>query len=75
EEGSSVFDGIQLGSGDYAIIAVTDVETLDPESIKGKDAKDTKRTLETFRAANSWVQFLDQLKAEADINLFKDVLQ
>ncbi|HEY5703136.1 MAG TPA: SurA N-terminal domain-containing protein [Gammaproteobacteria bacterium] len=75
EEGSSVFDGIQLGSGDYAIIAVTGVETLDPESIKGKDAEDTKRTLETFRAANSWVQFLDQLKAEADINLFKDVLQ
>ncbi len=75
EEGGAIYDGVEMGSGDFAVMAITGVHNPDPESFKGKTVEETRIKIEAYRAANSWVQFLEQLKAEADITLFTETLQ
>ena len=70
-----VIGGIALGTGDYAVIAVRTVKKPDMENFKKVDIENTRIKLETARAAGNWQQYLQQLRADADITLYRDKIQ
>ncbi|MEE9551837.1 MAG: peptidyl-prolyl cis-trans isomerase, partial [Gammaproteobacteria bacterium] len=68
-QGQPVVGAAVLGTGDYAVVAVTNVE--DPD-VFGKDIEDTKQQLEKQRANYDWGEMLDELRNGADIEIFAD---
>lgn len=70
-----VIGGVALGTGDYAVIAVQAVKKPDLDKIKKEELENTRIKLETARAAGNWQQYLQQLRADADITLYPDKIQ
>jgi peptidyl-prolyl cis-trans isomerase D len=64
----------RLGSGDYSIIIVTAVH--DGEVVEGEDgdnlSKLTDLELRRTRGTNEWQQFLNNVRSNADIKIYKD---
>ena len=67
-----VIGGVALGTGDYAVVTVRAVKKPDMENFKKEDIENTRIKLET---AGNWQQYLQQLRAEADITLYRDRIQ
>jgi peptidyl-prolyl cis-trans isomerase D len=70
-----VIGGISLGTGDYAVIVVQSVKKPEIESLEEEVVENTRIQLETARATGSWQQYLQHLRANADITLFRDRIQ
>lgn len=70
-----VVGGVALGTGDYAVIAVQAVKNPDIEDMKTKDIDNARIKLEAIRSAQDWQQYMQQLRADADITLYPDKIQ
>jgi peptidyl-prolyl cis-trans isomerase D len=72
QDNKPVIGGISLGTGDYAVIAVTAVNDPAPDTIKDVEIENTQKQLQALQAEASWKQFLSDLKSSAKIRVFKE---
>jgi peptidyl-prolyl cis-trans isomerase D len=73
--GATVFDGVSLGSGDYAIVAVSGVTEPDPASFTDEERAAARKELLEHTALRTWSRFLAAGKSVADIQIFRANLQ
>ncbi|MEX2525431.1 MAG: SurA N-terminal domain-containing protein [Gammaproteobacteria bacterium] len=64
--------GDALGSGDYAVVVVNAVH--DAQSLAADDVRPVRQELERMQAITAFRQFLETLKADADIRIRRDNL-
>ena len=72
---SPAIGSVALGTGDFAVIAVQAVKKPDMENLSKEDIENARIQLETARAAASWLQYLQQLRANAEIILHRGRIQ
>lgn len=72
QDNKPVIGGISLGTGDYAVIAVTAVNDPAPDTIKDVEIENTQKQLQALQAEASWKQFLSDLKSSAKIRVFRE---
>lgn len=70
-----VFGGVALGSGDYAVIEVRAARDPAADSIKGKDLDNIANRLFSTYSGASWQEYLNDLRASAEITIHKDKLE
>jgi peptidyl-prolyl cis-trans isomerase D len=73
--GKTVFDGISLGTGDFAVVAVTGVTAPDPGSFSDDERAAARKELREQLALRAWAQFLADLKSAAEIQIYRENLQ
>lgn len=67
-----VYDGVALGTGDYAVIALESVQTPSADSLDEETIQQVKTELQESRSANAWSEMVQQLRKEADIEIYED---
>ena len=70
----SVFGGVQLASGDYAVMGVSKVTDGDPAKIDQAKRKTLERNLISMDGEEAYDNYLQSLKSSATIELHKDNL-
>ncbi len=70
----AVYDGIPMGTGDFAIIAVSKVSAPAGDAIKGIDRIQAKKDIRGIRVATVWSDLIRALRQQADIQIFEDRL-
>jgi peptidyl-prolyl cis-trans isomerase D len=73
--GQTVFDGVSLGTGSYAIVAVTGVSDPDPGTLPEAERNAARKELVEQVAARAWSRFLDAGKAAAEVQVYRGNLQ
>ena len=71
---ASVFVGVRLGTGAYAVVEVSHLRLPKPEEIEGKKVAAIQRDTESFRLSSAWRDFLAELREEASIKTYLKVL-
>lgn len=74
EAGKPSYDMVQLANGDVAIFAVNKVEDGDVSKLDEAKKTSSKRSLSSISSNELFEQYLNALKAEADIVKFEDRL-
>jgi peptidyl-prolyl cis-trans isomerase D len=75
EGGRPVFDGVSLGSGDYAVVAVTAVSDPPAETIPQEQIDAIRAELARRSGASGWTRFLAELRANSKIRIFEENLR
>lgn len=70
-----LYGGIPLGSGDYALVAVMDVQEPDSTAVKEKELGNIRDQLQAARMGLSWQEYLANRKRDAAIELFPATFQ
>jgi len=70
----SVFGGVQLASGDYAVMGVSKVTDGDPAKIDEAKRKTLERNIISMDGEEAYDNYLQSLKSSAKIELHKDNL-
>jgi len=73
--GAAAYDGVSLGSGDYALVGVTGVANPDPGTITDAERAAARKELLQQAALRAWGRFLASSKSTAKIEIFRDNLQ
>jgi hypothetical protein len=73
--GQTVFDGVSLGTGSYAIVAVTGVSDPDPGTLPEAERSAARKELVEKVAARAWSRFLAAGKSSAEVQIYRDNLQ
>ncbi len=68
------YGGVQMGNGDYALIALLGVTDIDPSKLTDKERQDTRANLQRAASGAAWRDFVADLRAQADIAIFKEEL-
>ena len=66
------YGGVGIGTGDYALVAVLGVTDADPENASEEAKKKSQDQLFTAHSNGDWIDFVDELRAQADIRLFSE---
>ncbi len=74
EDDSAVYKGVKMGSGDFAVIIVSNVIDASDAEIDEEMRKTTRNELIQRYANNEWKQFVNDAKNNADVNIFRDNL-
>ena len=74
EADQAVYDGLSLGTGDYAVAIVHAVDRADPDSIDDEQLNSVRGQLLQTRAASTWAGFNEDLRADADITVYEESL-
>ena len=74
QEGGAVYDGVSLGTGDYAVVIVHSVHRADRDNIESGELDAVRGQLLQVRAASAWAGFNESLQADADITVYEDSL-
>ena len=74
ESGQTTYTGVMMGTGDFAIVGVSNVSIPEVEQLNGSDINQMRRTLAADRTAETWRDFVAVLKADATIETFDDQL-
>lgn len=69
-----VYGGTSLASGDYAVIIVRDVQDNAKSNMSKDDQEKLKERLRQLDAINIWAEFMGDLKARADIQVYNENL-
>ncbi len=70
----AIYDGIPMGTGDFAIIMVSKVSEPGADAIKGIDRIQAKKDIRGVRVATVWLDLISTLRQKADIEVFEDRL-
>lgn len=70
--GKPVFGGKSLASGDFAVVAVYEVQDGDPALIDAATKQSTAEMLMRSRATNEFQDYAEALKAKAEIKRYPD---
>jgi peptidyl-prolyl cis-trans isomerase D len=73
--GQTMFDGVSLGTGNYAIVAVTGVSDPDPGTLPESERSAARKELVERVAARAWSRFLAAGKSAAEVQIYRDNLQ
>lgn len=73
--GQTMFDGVSLGTGNYAIVAVTGVSDPDPGALPEAERSAARKELVERVAARAWLRFLAAGKSTAEVQIYRDNLQ
>ena len=73
-EGSSTFSGAPIGTGDYAVIQVSNVRSPEIEQVGSADTDDLKKEIEQSHMAARWRSFVRRLTELADVETYPDNL-
>lgn len=74
-KGSDGITGVSMGTGDYAVIVVTAIKNPDPDTVKQKKLEEIGKQMEAARSTVSWQEYIDTLKANADIKTYPDIIK
>lgn len=74
EGGAAVYGGVPIGTGDYALVAVSGVEDGDPLATKEADRKVLQADLRRSAAASAWSNFIADVRRDAKIKTYPDRL-
>lgn len=66
------YGGVGIGTGDYVLVAVLSVTDADPENAPEEAKKKSQDQLFTAHSNGDWNDFVDELRAQADIRLFSE---
>lgn len=69
-----VYEGVSMGSGDYALVAVMDVAEPAPESFSKEDLDAVREELVRLKAVSGWSRYVKELRQRADITIREDLL-
>ncbi|MGH8247141.1 MAG: peptidyl-prolyl cis-trans isomerase, partial [Gammaproteobacteria bacterium] len=69
------YDGVSLGSGDYAVVALEDVTQPAADSLAIEELNAVRSELKRTWAEGTWARFLADLKQRADVKVFADNVQ
>jgi peptidyl-prolyl cis-trans isomerase D len=69
--GQFAVDGVALGTGDYAVVAVSAVRDSEREP-PAQVLKDSRRDLQQLAAVTAWNRLLADLKDRTEINVLRD---
>jgi peptidyl-prolyl cis-trans isomerase D len=74
EAGKMVYGGTSLGSGDYAVVIVKDVNDPDASSYKEEELELIRAQLERSKAISNWLQLVKNFRNQSEVNVFSDRL-
>ena len=74
ETDQPVYDGISLGTGDYAVVIVHSVARADPDNMENEELNAVRRQLLQAHSASAWMGFNENLQTYADITVYEDSL-
>jgi len=69
-----IYGGDSLASGDYALIVVSSVQDGKPEDLSEEEKTNLKSNMEQSLTNDDWIQFLNDLKAKAEIHVYQNNL-
>jgi peptidyl-prolyl cis-trans isomerase D len=69
-----VYAGVTMGTGDYALVVVTDVAEPAPESFTKVDLDAVRDELVRFKAVGGWSRYMKELRQRADITIHEELL-
>ncbi len=72
KNGKPVYNGISLGTGDYAIVQVSRVHDPEVSSLKPKQVTAIRSQLEKYYSSDVWTRYLADLRQRAKIEIYKD---
>ena len=72
--GRAVYDGVSLGSGDYAVVIIHAADRADPDNIDSEELEAVRGQLLQARTAAAWAGFNESLQANADITVYEEAL-
>ncbi len=68
------YGGVRIGNGDYAVIAVLAVTDGDPGKLTDKEREHARSQMQRAASDGEWRDFIADLRARADIAIFKEEL-
>jgi peptidyl-prolyl cis-trans isomerase D len=74
-EGKPIFDGVSLGTGDYALVALLDDKDPEPVPAEDKTAKEKFSQLNQARGGGEWQDYMANLRDRAEITVSLDKLK
>jgi peptidyl-prolyl cis-trans isomerase D len=72
--GHTAYTGVELGTGEYAIIGVGEIQEGDAEKAPELDRKQTRQQLLDTWAQQDWKDYVAALKAQAKVQIYTDRL-
>ncbi|MBI2994721.1 MAG: SurA N-terminal domain-containing protein [Gammaproteobacteria bacterium] len=73
--GSAVFGGVSLGTGDFAVVAVTGRHDPKPDALDDRDVKAVRDELRQNTGTRVWRNYIDELRRTADVVVFEERIQ
>lgn len=74
ETDQPVYNGISLGTGDYALVIIHSVTRADPENMENEELNAVRKQLLQAHSASAWTGFNENLQTHADITVYEDSL-
>lgn len=72
--GKPVFKGVAMGTGDYALVMVTDIAEPAPDSFSKEDLDAVRNELIQAKASASWSRYMKELRERTDVVVREDLL-
>lgn len=72
--GKSVFGGVSLGSGDFALVIVKSVYDPDPSAFTEEELGPIRSQLQQLKAVSNWRQLVKDVRNLSEVNIFSDRL-
>ncbi len=69
-----VYEGASMGTGDYAVVIVHTVTPADPDTLEEEQSDAVRAQLLQAQVTAAWEAYNDNLKAAADITVFRELL-
>jgi peptidyl-prolyl cis-trans isomerase D len=69
-----VYAGVSMGTGDYALVMVTDVAEPAPESFTKADLDAVREELDRLKATRGWSHYIKELRRRADVKVHEELL-
>ncbi len=74
ETGQPAYNGISLGTGDYAVVIIHSVARADPDNMENEELNAVRRQLLQAHSVSAWAGFNENLQTYADITVYEDSL-
>lgn len=72
--GAPLYEGVSMGSGDYALVAISGVAEPSPESFTREDLDAVRDELQRLKASNGWSRYMKELRARTDVAIREELL-
>lgn len=72
--GKPLYHGVSLGTGDYALIMVTEVSEPAPDTFTKEDLDAVKKELLQAKSGASWSRYVQELRERTDVTVREELL-
>ena len=72
---SAVYNGVSLGTGDFAVVAVSGIHDAAPDALEDKDVKSVRDEMWQGEGTRVWKNYIDELRRTADVKVFEERIQ